>query len=163
MDKFECESIGGEWVRGYKKYDGTYVKSFCRKKDDKNNKDDKRIIEKENKKYTSFLIHKYLPDVEIKWIDWDTYDKLKHKEELYEPDKKILYMINNNISERKNKEFLWAWKVSIATSIAKYKGIEKYGKEYWYDPRNSNTTQKYEYEEQDKILNSMSKIKGNIY
>lgn len=160
MDKEECESIGGEWVKAYKKYDGTYVKSFCRRKDDK---DDKKVIEKENKKYESFLIHKYLPDVEIKWVDWDTYDKLKNKEELYEPDKKIIYMINNNISERKNKEFRLTWEISMATSIAKYKGIEKYGKDYWYNPNNSSTTQKYEYEEQDKILNSMLKSKRKIY
>ena len=32
MNKMECDEIGGEWVDAYHKEDGTYVKSFCRRK-----------------------------------------------------------------------------------------------------------------------------------
>ena len=33
MNKEECESIGGEWIEGYKKSDGKYVRSYCRTHD----------------------------------------------------------------------------------------------------------------------------------
>lgn len=30
MNKFDCESLGGEWIKEYRKKDGTLVKGYCR-------------------------------------------------------------------------------------------------------------------------------------
>ena len=30
MNKFDCESLGGEWVKEYRKNDGTLVRGYCR-------------------------------------------------------------------------------------------------------------------------------------
>lgn len=34
VNKFDCESLGGEWVNEYRKKDGTLVRSYCRQPGD---------------------------------------------------------------------------------------------------------------------------------
>lgn len=145
MNKEQCEEIDGEWVNAYTTKDGIYVRSFCRQRNHKSGtgrKIDPALMHK-NKKLVKDLINKHLPGVKIEWVNNKQWLQDSLDDNIYQIDKnKIVmnkYWINgfNIYDDRK----------MIAESIADYKTIQKYGKE-WYKNRDAH---KYEMDKENEI------------
>ena len=83
-----------------------------------------------NKKFAESIIHKYLPNIVLKWAESKKFIKLDAHNEVMRPSAHIMYMDKEWLSISPNSSERNWFEVAIASSIAEYEATKKFGK-YW--------------------------------
>ncbi len=83
-----------------------------------------------NKKFAESIIHKYLPNVVVRWVEPKRFIKLDARDEAVRPDIHTMYMDKGWLSISPNSSERNWFEVAIVSSIAAYEATKKFGK-HW--------------------------------